>query len=177
VSLTLNPPVRVAALVGLLVATGLAAFVFLVGRGASGTEPSGAPTSATKASTRPATQTKAASTPATPKPRAYVSKSGFPAAVDRALRRNRVVVVAVYMPRAGVDAVVRAEARAAAVKAHAGYVAVSALNERVVRALVARTGVLPDPAVVIVKRPGVVTATFSVTDRETVTQAVYEARR
>lgn len=175
-SLTLNPPVRVAALVGLLVATGLAAFVFLMGRGASGADAPATSTAATKASTRPATPTKAASKP-TPKPRAYVSRSGFPAVVDRALRRNRVVVVAVYIPRAGVDAVVRAEARAAAVQARAGYVAVSALNERVVRALVARTGVLPDPAVVIVRKPGVVTATFSVTDRETVTQAVYEARR
>ena len=109
--------------------------------------------------------------------RVVVTKSGFPAAVDRVLRHRGVVVVAVYMPRATVDASVRAEARAAAVKARAGYVAISALNERVVRALVARTGVLPDPAVLIIRRPGVVTTTLSVTDRETIAQAVAQARR
>ena len=43
-------------------------------------------------------------------------------------------------------------------------------------ALVAKTGVLPDPAVVVVRRPGVVTATLGVSDRETVEQAVAEAK-
>ena len=71
----------------------------------------------------------------------------------------------------------RAEARAAAVRSRAGYVQISALNERLVRSLVAKTGVLPDPAVLVVKRPGVVTATFGVTDRETIAQAVAQARR
>jgi len=72
---------------------------------------------------------------------------------------------------------VRAEARAAAVKSRAGYVAISALNESLVRSVVAKTGVLPAPAVLIVKRPGVVTATLSVTDRAAIAQAVAQARR
>ena len=50
-------------------------------------------------------------------------------------------------------------------------------NERAVAALVAKAGVLPDPAVLVVKRPGVVTTTFSVTDAGTIAQAVAQARR
>jgi hypothetical protein len=177
VSVTLSPPVRVFALVGALAATGLVAFVFLLGRGASESEVS----AATAPEARPAAQTttppKVSRTPPTAKPRSVATKSGFPAPIDHALRYRRVVIVAVYMPRAAVDAVVRAEARAAAVRSRAGYVPISALNERLVRSLVAKTGVLPDPAVLVVKRPGVVTATLGVTDRETIAQAVAQARR
>ena len=174
-SVTLTPPIRVAALVGALVATGLAAFVFLIGRGAS--EDVSAPTTP---ATSPATQTTTPSNTARKPPAAKVAvatKSGFPARIDRALRRSGVVVVVVYLPGAAVDAVVRTEARAAATRSRAGYVAISALNERLVGSLVARTGFLPDPAVVIVKRPGVVTSRFSVTDRDTIAQAVAQARR
>lgn len=175
VSMTLNPPIRVAALIGALVATGLVAFVFLIGRGASETDAS-APT---KLATKPSTQTtppnvtraRAAA------PRVVVTKSGFPAPIDRVLRRRGVAIVAVFMPRAAVDAAVRTEARAAAIRSRAGYVAISALNERLVRSLVAKTGVLPAPAVLVVKRSGVVTATLSVADRDTIAQAVAQARR
>jgi hypothetical protein len=92
------------------------------------------------------------------------------------LRKHPVVVVAIYMPGASVDAVVRREARAGARAARAGYVAVSALSERLVRPLVAKTGVLPAPAVLVIQRPGVVRATLGVTDSETVAQAVAQAR-
>jgi hypothetical protein len=175
VSMTLTPPIRVAALVGALVATGLVAFVFLIGRGTSDTDASAPTNPAAKPSTQ-TTPTKASRTRAAV-PRVVVTKSGFPAPIDRALRRRGVAIVAVYMPRAAVDAAVRTEARAAAVKSRAGYVAISALNERLVRSLVAKTGVLPAPAVLIVKRPGVVIATLSVADRETIAQAVAQARR
>jgi hypothetical protein len=177
VSMTLTPPIRVAALVGALVATGLLAFVFLIGRGASETDASAPTTPLTRPSAQTTAPTKVSRTPPTVRPRVVATKSGFPAPIDHALRYRRVVVVAVYMPGAAVDAVVRREARAAAVRSHAGYVPISALNERLVRSLVARTGVLPDPAVLIVERPGVVTATLSVTDRETIAQAVAQARR
>jgi hypothetical protein len=46
-----------------------------------------------------------------------------------------------------------------------------------VRPLLAKTGVLPDPAVIVLERPGVVRATLGVTDRVTVAQAVAQARR
>lgn len=175
-SLTLNPPIRVFALLGALVATGIAAFVFLVVRPQSDAEPIASKTPPTRpAQTKPATNVPARPTPA--RPAAQQTKSGFPLPVDRALRHNRVVVVAVYMPGARVDSVVRREARAAAIFSRVGYVPISALSERLVRPLVAQTGVLPDPAVVIVKRPGVVTTTLSVADRDTIAQAVAQAKR
>lgn len=177
VTMTFSPPIRVFALIGALVATGLLAFVFVVGRDASESDFSAPATPVKKPVAHTTKAPKVAPRPAVVKPRIVPTKSGLPAPVDHALRYSRVVVVAVYMPRAAVDAVVRAEARAAATSSRAGFVAISALNERLVGALVAKTGVLPDPAIVIVKRPGVVTATLSVTDRETIAQAVAQARR
>jgi hypothetical protein len=179
-SLTLTPPVRIFAFVGVLVAAGLAAFFFVVGRADSGGDvASPAPVTRTTPTTNPATTKPRASVPQRPAARTATvrTKSGFPVPVHRALARNRVVVVVVYMPGAGVDLEVRAAARAAARAAGAGFVAMSALSERLVRPLVAKTGVLPDPAVVVIKRPDVVTTTLSVTDRETVAQAVAQARR
>jgi hypothetical protein len=179
VSVTLSPPIRIFAFVGVLAAVGLAAFFFVMGRSAAETEPSSAP-----AVTKPATQPATPATPTTPartpaqKPRAAtLPPSGFPLPVHRALRRNRVVVVVVYMPGASVDSIVRAEARSGARTARAGLVQMSSLSERLVQPLVAKTGVLPNPAVVVVKRPGVVAATLGVTDRETIAQAVAQARR
>jgi hypothetical protein len=42
---------------------------------------------------------------------------------------------------------------------------------------VGKTGVLPDPAVLVVRRPGVVAAKLSVSDRLTISQTVAQARR
>jgi hypothetical protein len=175
VSLTLSPPNRLTALVGALVLTGLAAVVFLLGRGALGGGEAAVTTPPAPVVHTPQTPAAAKPTPtAPPKPRVA---SGFPARVDHALRYSRVVVVSVSIPGAGVDAVVRKEARTAAKASRAAFVPLSASNERAVSALVAKTGVLPDPAVVIVKRPGVAVATFSVTDAGTIAQAVAQARR
>jgi hypothetical protein len=175
VSLTLSPPIRIFALLGMLAAVGLAAFLFLAARPQSeaSTTPATRPTPQTKP--KPSTNVPARATPT--RPAARSTRSGFPLPVDRALRHNRVVVVAVYMPGAHVDALVRREARAAAISRRAGYVALSALSERLMRPLVAKTGVLPDPAVVILKRPGVVSATLSVADRDTIAQAVVQAKK
>ena len=178
-SLTLNPPTRVTALIGALVLTGLAAIVFFLGRGALGEAESAPLTSAPV--TKPAGAVQVAPKPTTapranPKPKPRVM-SGFSAKIDHALRYSRVVVVSVSMPGGAVDAIVRREARAGAKASRAGFVAISAANERALSGLIAKTGVLPDPAVVIVKRPGVVATTFSVTDAGTVAQAVAQARR
>jgi hypothetical protein len=180
VSVTLSPPIRIFAFVGGLAALGLAVFFFVLGGNAA--ETTGSPLVTTPA-TQPATPV-APTTPATPRakpvqrPRANaLPPSGFPLPVHRALRRNRVVVVVVYMPGGSIDNVVRAEARAGARMAGAGVVQLSALSERLVQPLVAKTGVLPNPAVVVVKRPDVVVSTLSVADRQTVAQAVVQARR
>jgi hypothetical protein len=102
--------------------------------------------------------------------------SGFPAKIDHALRYSRVVVVSISLPGAAVDAVVRKEAREAAAASRVRFVTLSAANERAMSGLVAKTGLLPSPAVVVVKRPGTVVATFSVTDAATISQAVAQAR-
>ena len=179
-SLTLSPPIRVAALVGALLLTGLAAAVFLLGRGALGGEPAAVSTTApaVKPSTRVATSPKSTvQRPSAARPATARAASGFPPQVDHAFRYRRVVVVSVSMPGAAVDAIVRREARSAARASRAGFVAVSATNERAVSALVAKTGLVPIPAVVVVKRPGVVMTTFSVTDAGTIAQAIAQARR
>ena len=174
-SLTLHPPTRVAALVGALVLTGLAAIVFFLGRGALGEAETAPLTSAPVTKPTGAVQAAPAVTPRVkPKPRVT---SGFPAKIDHALRYSRVVVVSVSMPGAAVDALVRREARNGAKASRAGFVAISATNERAVSGLVAKTGFIPAPAVVVVKRPGVVATTFSVTDAGTIAQAVAQARR
>ena len=172
---TLSPPVRIVAVLGALAAVGLAVFFFLLGRPTAETEPLVAPI------VRPTTPvTQQAPRPAVAKPRpatAVISRSGFPLPVDRALKNRRVVVVALYLPGASVDAVVRKEARAGAIAAGAAYVSIPATSARLVEPLIAKTGVLPEPAVVIVKRPGVVAATFGVTDRELVAQAALQAKK
>lgn len=172
---TLSPPVRVVAVLGVLAALGLAAFFFLLGRPTAETEPLAAPivrptTPATQPTPKPAAAKPRVATPALP-------RSGFPLPVDRALKNRRVVVVALYVPGASVDAVVRKEARAGALAAGAAYVAIPATSSRLVEPLIAKTGVLPEPAVVVVKRPGVVAATFGVTDRQLVAQAALQAKR
>lgn len=174
-SLTFSPPTRLTALVGALVLTGLAAVVFMLGRGALGGDEAAATSTPVVHPPRTANKPTGAKAPASkPKPRV---ESGFPPRIDHALRYSRVVVVSVSIPGAAVDAVVRKEARAATKATHAAFVPVSALNERAVSGLMAKTGVLPAPAVVVVKRPGTVVATFSVTDAGTIAQAVAEARR
>jgi len=178
VTVTLNSPTRIATLVGALVLTGLAAVVFLVGRSALGDGSAAATNSAPVTHAAPKTTTK----PAGARPTAHAKAhprvaSGLPARIDHALRYSRIVVVSISIPGAPVDAIVRSEARAAAQASHAGFVRISALNEAAVAALVAKAGVLPDPAVLVVTRPGVVKTTFSVTDSGTIAQAVAQARR
>ena len=184
-SVTLSPPIRVFAFTGVLAVVGLAAFLFLLGRSGGEAATSAEPvvTRTETATPRPVTQptTRAQSPAARPARRiapsaAALPASGFPLPVHRALRRNRVVVVVVYMPGGSVDSVVRAEARAGARASGAGLVQLSALSERLVRPLVAKTGVLPSPAVVVLRRPNVVAATLSVTDRQTIAQAVAQSR-
>jgi hypothetical protein len=177
VTTTLSPPVQIFAVLGVIAAIGFAAFTFL-----SGGEASVAPPANTLTTQRPSPPTQRRDT----KPDRVVrtrptqpgaTASGFPVPVNQALRKRGVVVLAVGIPRAPVDRTVAAEALVAARVTGAGFVVLSALNERHMSTLVAKTGVLPAPAVLVVRRPGVVTATFSVADRRTIGAAVLQARR
>lgn len=175
--MTLSPPIKIFALLGAIAAVGFAAFTFM----SSGETPVATPAPVTPAKpTAPTTPNRSAPTP-TPAPararETTTTASGFPRPINMALSKKRVVVVVVYMPGASVDRLVRADAKAAARATGAGFVALSALDERLMGSLVGKTGVLPDPAVLVVRRPGVVTTTLSVSDRLTISQAIAQARR
>lgn len=173
---TLSPPVQIFAVLGVIAALGFAAFTFLSGGETSVVTPAPVTEPKTKPNT-PATPNRSADKPRARSVEATTTASGFPRPINRALSQRRVVVVVVFMPGAGVDRVVRSDARAAAKATGAGFVALSALNGTLMGSLVGKTGVLPDPAVLVVRRPGVVTSTLSVADRLTISQAVAQARR
>jgi len=174
-TMTLSPPVKIFALLGAIAAVGFAAFTFMSSGEASVATP--APVTPAKPTTPTAPNRPDAAPPAAPARTPETTASGFPRPINMALGKRRVVVVAVFMPGASVDRLVRADAKAAAQATGAGFVALSALNERVMSSLVGKTGVLPDPAVLVVRRPGVVAATLSVSDRLIISQAVAQARR
>lgn len=170
---TVSRPVQIFAVLGIVGALGFAVFNFTAGSGGASTAAEPLVPASIQPSARPAQQPAAARRPAA----ATGTRSGFPAQVDSALRRKPVVVVAVYMPRAGVDLALRTEAQVAAARTGAAFVAVRATNERVVRPLFAKVGLVSDPSVLVVRRPGVVVAQLGVTDRQTIAQAVAQSRR
>ena len=129
-----------------------------------------APTKAAKASPAKAP----ASAPALNSPTA--PPSGFPLAVDAALRKHRILVVSLVVPGARVDALAAAEAQAGAKLSGAGYLALNVLNEGVARALLAKLDALQDPSVLVLTRSGEVALELSgFVDRETVAQAAANA--
>lgn len=172
VTASVSRPVQIFAVLGVIGALGFAALNFMGGSGDASTTPEPVAPATPAASSTPAP-----TPPVRPPSSATETRSGFPLAVDSALRRKKVVVVAVYVPRASVDLVVRNEAQAAAAAAGAAFVAVRANNERAVRPLLAKVGVVSSPAVLVVKRPDVVAAELGVTDRGTIAQAVAQARK
>jgi hypothetical protein len=176
VTTTISPPVRIVAGFGVIVAAALGLWLYTLGRSADPETTSPPPAHVAQRTPAKPAQPPERKQAARPRRQVQIAPTGFPSAVDRAFRRHRVVVVAVFMPGAHVDALVRGEARAGAIASGAGFVDVSAANNAVASQLIAKTGVLPDPAVVVVKRPGVVVATLGVTDRETVVQAVAQAK-
>lgn len=94
-----------------------------------------------------------------------------------ALEKKSVVVVLFYSPGSAYDTIQAREARAGAVAARAGFVAVNASRDREVAALAAAFEVLDAPAVLIVKRGYRVAARINgFADRETIAQAAANAR-
>jgi glucose/arabinose dehydrogenase len=179
VTTTLSPPVQIFAVLGVIGALGFAAFTFLSSGEASVATPAPVtPVERTAPTTPSPTPTRNSPTPTQARAvETTTTASGFPRPINQALGKRRVVVVMVYMPGASVDRLVRADAKAAARATGAGFVALSALNERMMGSLVSKTGVLPDPAVLVVRRPGVVATTLSVSDRLSISQAVAQARK
>lgn len=172
----------VVALAG-LAALGLAAFMFM-GRPSGATESSVAlikplhpvrkhpvPVKATAAKAFPK---KAVPKKVAPKPIRLLP--GLVPEVAAALRTHDVVVVSLFDPQARVDRISLAEASAGAKAAHAGFVPLDVLRQRQAGPLLRQLGVIPDPAVLVYRRPGDIVARFDgFADRDTVAQAAANA--
>jgi hypothetical protein len=185
VTLTISPQMRIVVALGGLAALGLAAFMLGMGRPSGASEASVAPIKPLHPVRKPATHatvpTKVAPAEPAPKKPARPSKPvellpGLTSEVAAALRTHDVVVVSLFDPQARVDQISLAEASAGAKAAHAGFVPLDVLRQGQAAALVRRLGVLPDPAVLVYRRPGDIVARFDgFADRDTVAQAVANA--
>jgi hypothetical protein len=195
---SLNPRVRILAAAGFAATLALAGGFMLLGGGSSSSAavPVIKPLHPVKkhAATVAAVKTKVAAkhiaaTPAAKpkvKPKVHVPAviEGMPSALALALRSRAVVVVSLFTPGSSVDSMATAEARHGAQVAHAGFVAFSVADEKVVSPLSSLlTGaptpadrVLDGPAVLVFVRPNSLFVRLNgFTDRDTVAQAAANA--
>ncbi|MDQ2967076.1 MAG: hypothetical protein M3R37_02000 [Actinomycetota bacterium] len=195
---TLSPPIRYAALLGLLAAVLIGGGMTVLGHRDSSVatphvithHPFG-PGVKTKTTVVPKKHsTKAAKAKATPtvpvapkapeKPSAVIAAlaAGLPVPIAAALGRHQTVVVSLYNPYSQVDGIAFAEARAGAKMAGVGFVPLNVLSEAQVGNLTQMLGLLPDPGVLVYIRPGTLLARISgFADKETVAQAAQNAAR
>lgn len=209
-TLSVSPPIRIVAVLGLLLALAAALFSYTQGRSTDGTASPAAPVVKASAASLPkapiaaatevaaAANAKAAATAAAgravpaakptpappaapaakpmPEPAPVAPASGLPPSIDAALAANKVVVVSLYVPGAGVDEIATAEARAGAQLVGAGFVALNLFDETSSRLLLVKLGLLEGPSVLVFKRPGEVAVRMAgFADRETVAQAAASA--
>jgi hypothetical protein len=196
VTFTLSPPIRYAALLGLLAAVLIFGGTTMLGRGESSLatphvikhHPFGGPArKATPGATRAQTGavTKAKPAPTSPpvkrapeRPSAVIAAltAGLPAPIAYAFAQHQVVVVSLYNPYSEVDGIAFAEARAGAQLAHVGFVPLNVLSQAQVGKLTEQLGVLPNPGLLVYARPATLVARISgFADKETVAQAAYNA--
>ena len=196
---TLSPPVRYAALLGLLAAVLIGGGMTVLSHRASsvatphvikhhpfgpGAKKHVTPTKPKKQST---TATKPKVTPTVPvapkapeKPSAVIAAlaAGLPAPIANALGRHQTVVVSLYNPYSQVDGISFAEARAGAKMAGVGFVPLNVLSEAQIGNLTQTLGLLPDPGFLVYIRPGTLVAKISgFADKETIAQAAQNAAR
>jgi hypothetical protein len=204
VTLTVSPPIKIAAICGLvftvLVFGGLR---LLGGAGSDSTatphvirhHPFGAAVTKTPAKTPVAapkthkaaatkTQPKPVAKKAVAKPRPLVDlatvkaarAAGLPESLAQALGRSKAVVVSLYDPYSQVDGTSFAEAKAGAGLAGVGFVGLNVLSQRDVGKLTEQLGLLPDPGVLVYVRPSTLAAKIGgFADKETVAQAARNA--
>jgi acyl-CoA synthetase (AMP-forming)/AMP-acid ligase II len=203
VTLSVSPPLRIAAICGLvftvIVFGGLRLLGSHGGGGSTATphvirhHPFGA--GAAKTPTKTAAPTKAHATPskanakpqhvvATPKPQPVVDitvvkaarAAGLPESLAQALGRSKTVVVSLYDPYSQVDGPSFAEAKAGATLAGVAFVPLNVLSQRDVGKLTQQLGLLPDPGVLVYVRPASLAAKIAgFADKETVAQAARNA--
>ena len=196
---TLSPPVRYAALLGLLAAALIGGGMTVLGHRDSavaiphvikhhpfgpGAKKHATPTEPKKHSTTASKPKVTPTIPATPKapekPSAVIAAlaAGLPAPLAAALGRHQTVVVALYNPYSEVDGIAFAEARAGAKIAGVGFVPLNVLSQAQVGNLTQMLGLLPDPGLLVYIRPGTLVARIGgFADKETVAQAAQNAAR
>jgi hypothetical protein len=206
VTFTLSPPVRYAALLGLLATVLVGGGMTMLGHKDSvattphtikhhpfglgvKTKAGAAPTKkhAAAPATHPAVRAKPKPVPAAPKvkpapgpPAAETAAlaAGLPAPIAYALGQHHVVVVSLYNPYSEVDGIAFAEARAGAQLARAGFVPLNVLSAAQVQKLTEQLGLLPDPGLLIYTRPAALVGRLTgFVDKETVAQAAQNAAR
>lgn len=200
-ALSVSPPLRIAAICGLvftvIVFGGLRMLGSHGGGGSSTSTPhvirhhpfgAGAAKTPTKTATPAKTHTAATTKPehvvAAPQAAPLVDltfvkaarAAGLPEPVAQALGRSRTVVVSLYDPYSQVDGTSFAEARAGAALAGVAFVPLNVLSQRDVGKLTQQLGLLPDPGVLVYVRPASLAAKIGgFADKETVAQAARNA--
>jgi hypothetical protein len=198
VSFTLSPPVRYAALLGLLAAVLAGGGLTMLGHGDKATptphlklHPFGVTPKkhAAAPATHPSITSKSKGAQAAPAPKVKAPPqpsaaeqaalaAGLPAPVAQALGRQAVVVVSLYNPYSQGDAIAFAEARAGAQLANVGFVPLNVLSDAQVEKLTEQIGLLPDPGLLIYTRPAALVGRITgFADKETVAQAAQNAAR
>jgi hypothetical protein len=196
VNVTLTPQLRLIAMLGLAALAMLMGAMFFLMRTQLAAEDEATPAvvvhrpaptpSAAKphaAAGHPATTAKKDSAPVAKKPAVrptvamrLATQHRLPITIARALTEHRVVVAALVVPDAALDATELAEAKAAAEQAGVGFVSVNVLRERAGRSLAERLGVVETPAVIIYRRPAKAFIKLEgFADRDMVAQAVANA--
>lgn len=98
-------------------------------------------------------------------------------AVADKLDDSKVVVAVVYAPDADVDAVTLREARAGALAAKAGFVAIDGTRDSAIRVIASKLELRETPAILVFARSGgLSTRLDGFADRQTVAQAVQNAK-
>jgi len=186
VTFTLSPPVRIAALLGVLAAILIGGGMTMLGRGEAteavphainphpfGTTKKPAAPAAAPAKT-PAAPAPARKAPDRPSAVVVALKAGLPLPIARALGQHPVVVVSLYNPYSQVDGISFAEARAGARLAGVGFVPLNVLSQAQIGKLTEQLGLLPNPGLLIYVRPSTLAAKLSgFTDKETMAQAAH----
>ena len=200
----LSPPVRYAALLGLLAALLVGGGMTVLSHGESSVAPPhvikhhpfGSSLKKKTTTALPKKHTAHAAKPEVTKPKATQTvpavaraakqraavaaaiAAGLPNAVASALGRQRIVVVSIYNPYSEVDGISFAEARAGAQIAGVGFVGLNVLSQAQVGKLTQTLGLLPDPGLLVYTRPGTLVARISgFADKETVAQLAQNAAR
>ena len=198
-TLSVSPPLRIAAICGLVFTVLVFGGLRLLGGSGSGDGSTATPhvikhhpfgAGVTKTPTaKPAVTPKGHKTTKTkakpvvkPKPVVDLAvvkaarTAGLPEPLAQALGRSKTVVVSLYDPYSQVDGTSYAEAKAGAALAGVGFVPLNVLLQRDVGKLTEKLGLLPDPGVLIYVRPGNLAAKIAgFADKETVAQAARNA--